>query len=335
MAETQAAKKKNDWRKSDWLLKLLAVACAVVLWFYADAESNPLVTKHFDVPVQYVNQADDLAVEGGAQTVRVTIRGKEADTYSLRSDDFTATVDLSGAEAGDRDYTVRVQAPSLIERYSVTPDKVRLQIDQVQSKEVPVRVRTSGQIAAGYELEGTEVLPGTVTVTGLGKALEAVTDVETAPIDLSQITEETTLEVALHTDDGVQLQGAARVAVHFLIREKQDHGSYQAEIQLYHIPDGLEVALEQTSATVVLSGSNALLDSQRELSRIAIYVDCSDVQEGVCDLPVQVDYSGALTVGQLTPSTVRATVTAAAHTAVDDNMTQDDGSNQIDEGETT
>lgn len=335
MAAKQAAEKKNDGQKNDWLLKLLAVACAVVLWFYADAESNPLVTKHFDVPVQYVNQADDLAVEGGIQTVRVTIRGKEADTYSLRSDDFTATVDLSGAEIGSRDYGVQVQAPSLIERYSVVPDKVRLQIDQVQSKEVPVRVRTSGQVAAGYELEGTEVLPSTVTVTGLSKALEAVTDVETESIDLSKITEETTLEVALHTDDGVQLQGNQRVAVHFLIQEKQAHSSYQAEIQLYHIPDGLNVTLEQTSATVLLSGSNALLDSQRELGRIQIYVDCSDLQEGVYELPVQVDYSGALTVGQLTPSTVKATVTATEQPVFDDNGTQDEASNPIDEGETT
>ncbi len=331
MTEKQAAQGKNDW-----LLKVLAVVCAIVLWFYADAESNPFVTKHFDVPVQYVNQADNLAVEGGVQTVRITIRGKEADTYSLRSDDFTAEVDLSAAVVGSGEYAVQVQAPSLVERFSVAPDKVTLHIDEVQSKEVPVRVRTTGTVPAGYELESTEVLPGTVIITGLSKDLEAVSDIETEAIDLSKLTAESTLEVNLHTDDKVSIQGVGQVAVHFLIQEKQNHSSYTADIALYHVPDGYTVTLGQQSATVILSGSNALLESQRELSRIQFYVDCSGLSEGDYELPVQVNYSGDLTIGQLTPAAVQVTVTAAEKSVFDDNAIENHMDNETtnqDEGE--
>ena len=332
MTEKQAAQEKNDW-----LLKVLAVVCAVVLWFYADAESNPFVTKHFDVPVQYVNQAENLAVEGGVQTVRITIRGKEADTYSLRSDDFTAEVDLSSAVVGSGQYAVQVQTPSLVERFSVTPDKVALYIDEMQSKEVPVQVSTTGTVPAGYELGGTEVQPGTVTITGLSKELEHVSNMATVPIDLSQLTEETTLEIGLQAVDGVSVQGTGQVTVHFLIQEEQNHSSYTTDIQAYDVPDGYTVALEQRSATLALSGSSTLLESQRELSRIQLYVDCSGLSEGQYELPVQVNYSGDLTVGQLTPATVQVTVTAVEQSVFDDNTTDnhiDEETTNQDEGET-
>ena len=106
MAEKTAEKKKNDW-----VLKLLALVFAVILWFYADAEQNPITNKQFDIPVQYINQAEEYVISDGVPTVRVTVRGKGTDLSSLRSDDFTATVDLSGAMPGDNEYDIVIEAP--------------------------------------------------------------------------------------------------------------------------------------------------------------------------------------------------------------------------------
>ena len=95
-----------------------------------------------DRPVQYINQAEDYVVADGVSTVRVTIRGKEADLTSLRSDDFTATVDLTNAVAGSGEYDITVEAPSVTEKFSYLPVKTMLTIDQMQTKDVSVRVRT-------------------------------------------------------------------------------------------------------------------------------------------------------------------------------------------------
>lgn len=331
MTEKQTTQKKNDW-----LLKLLAVVCAVALWFYADAESNPLITKHFDVPVQYVNQAEGLAVEGGVQTARVTIRGKEADIYGLRSDDFSAFVDLSQAESGSGEYAVQVHAPSMVERFSVVPDRVQLEIDALQSKEVPVRVRTSGALPKGLKLEATEVQPETVTITGLGKHLEKLSVVETTAVDLSQLSGTTTLEVPLQLEEGITLPEKAVATVHFLIQEdraQQGHSSYTAEIQFYHVPDGVNVALEQQTATVYLSGVSELLDNQQELSRIKLYVDCSGLQAGETQLPVQVEYGGSLTAGNVTPAVVRATVTVAEPPVIEENPPEQNGEENSNQNE--
>ena len=173
MAEKTAEQKKNDWA-----LKVLAVVFAVILWFYADAEQNPMTGRQFDVPVQYINQAEDYVEADGVSTVRVTIRGKEADFTSLRSDDFTATVDLTNAVAGSGEYDITVEAPSVTEKFSYLPVKTMLTIDQMQTKDVSVRVRTTGSLPSGYELSSTDVVPELVTVAGLSKDLDAISDID-------------------------------------------------------------------------------------------------------------------------------------------------------------
>ena len=85
--------KQTKHKKSDWPLKLLALVCAVMLWFYAEAEKNPLMDMQFDVPVEYINQSEEFVVEPAVQSVRVTVKGKEVELSGLRSDDFTAVVD--------------------------------------------------------------------------------------------------------------------------------------------------------------------------------------------------------------------------------------------------
>lgn len=327
--------KPAEQKKNDWVLRVLAVVFAVMLWFYADAEQNPVIGKHFDIPIQYQNQAEDYVVENTVQTVRVTIRGKETDLSSLRSDDFTAMVDLSDAIVGDSEYRVQITAPNVVERYSFLPDKVMLTVDQVQTKLVPVHVRTTGTLPAGYELTSTEVMPETVTISGLSKVLNKSTEVETQVIDISGFTQETTQEVTLRTTEGITLKGEQQVAVHFLIQEEQSHSSeeitqssYEANIVVQNVPEGMQVTLDKQTATMLLSGSATLIEDQKELNKLQVYVDCTGLQAGQHELPLQVNYSGTLQVSQLEPVSATATITAIADAPTDTVPVEEPNNNQ-------
>ena len=96
--------KTTESKKNERMLKLLAVIFAVMLWFYVDAEQNPVKSMHFDIPVQYVNQQENYEVSNGVTTVRVTVRGKEDELSGLRKEDFSAIVDLSNAQVGTGEY---------------------------------------------------------------------------------------------------------------------------------------------------------------------------------------------------------------------------------------
>lgn len=323
MTEKQAEQKTRDWP-----LKLLALVCAVMLWFYAEAEKNPLIDMQFDVPVQYMNQSEDSVVENGVQSVRVTVKGKEVELSGLRSDDFTAVVDLSDAEVGISDYKIQVEGPGRVERFTWQPVKTKLQIDRMQTKNVPVRVRTTGIVPDGSQLSSTEVVPDTVTIRGRSAQLKDIADVETESIDISSLKEGAVLEAGLHIPDGITVQGDQKVTVRFVVQPER--GRINAVIALRNVPDGMTAELNQTSADVTVTGNAELLTSPQELNQVQIYVDCSGLEAGQHTLPVKVEYYGQLTVQQIMPHQVTVTLSAEQP---DDQQNQNSSETSISEGD--
>lgn len=297
--------KQNDPKRQEWLLKVFAVVFAIMLWFYADAEQNPLVTKHFDIPVQYVNQAAELVVENNVQTVRVTVRGKETDLSSLRSEDFEAVVDLQNAEEGTTEYPVQVTASNVVDRYSVQPTRLRLVINRSEMKQVPVTAAIVGKVPDGYELVNVEVKPDSVWISGMSSDMENVTSLETEPLDVSTLTADVTKTVSLETPPGITVNNNGRITVALTIQEKQNQTSGELSIELRNVPDGMEASISQKVATVRLSGPAASVGNQRELGKIQLYIDCSGMREGQYDMPVQMNNNSACTVDQISPATVR------------------------------
>ena len=305
--------RQEDAKKRDWPLKLLALVCAVMLWFYAEAEKNPLMDMQFDIPVQYVNQAEDYVVDSAVQTVRVTVKGKEVELSGLRSDDFTAIVDLSDAETGAKEYKIEVESSAALERFTWQPLKAAVQIDRKASKEVPVRVRTTGNSADNLQVASTEVLPNTVVITGLESRLEEIMDVETEVIDISNLSTDTVVDAKLYLPEGIAVQGDEQVQVRFVMQADQRHVS--AEIELRNLPSGMQADLSRTSADIVVSGRSELLHDSQELNRLKLYVDASNLTAGAHVLPVQLEYSGSLNVEEFRPQSVTVTVSAGASSA--------------------
>lgn len=327
MADAQTQQKKPEWP-----LKLLALVCALVLWFYAEAEENPQIEMQFDVPVQYVNQGEGYVVETGAQSVRIVVKGKEVELAGLRSDDFTAKVDLANAEIGTSEYNIAVTTPSRVERFSYQPVKTKVQIDKIQKKEVPVRVRTVGSLPDHLQLSSTEVIPNTVVLEGMSSQLNAITDIETEAIDLAALQEETTVEAVLHIPENVTLAGEQTVQVHFVIQPQQC--TVHANIALRHVPEGMTAVLQPTSADVMVRGTLEQLEHTHDINSIQLYVDCSGLAAGEYQLPVQIEYPGSLTVLRIAPEQV--SVTLQQETQSDDQQMQDtDMTNENNEGDLT
>ena len=82
----------------------------------------------------------------------------------------------------------------------VNPQSVTVQVPITQQtlyKQVGIRPNTQGQPAAGYALQPLEVNPPTATLVGDAAGLEAVSLVDTAPVDISGISSTIVRTVAL------------------------------------------------------------------------------------------------------------------------------------------
>lgn len=310
----------DNQKNNDTMLKVVALICALLLWFYAEAQENPSKERQLTVPVQYINLAEDYVVENPHQSVQVIVKGNETDIMSLRSDDFTAVVDLSGATMGSASYPVAVNSTAVSERFTYMPDKVTVSIDQIQQKTVPVHLRTDGAVAQYYELQHTDVQPDSVTIRGTGKRLAEITAVETAVVDIAGLKQYTELETMLVLPEGVTVQNnegvfsaEGKVAVLLSVQPVQSSRTLETVISLRNIPLGLTGRIDQDKATIVLTGDAELLETQPILDQLLFYADCDGLTAGEYSLPVQVDASNEAVHGALQsvfPQMVNVTLTA-------------------------
>jgi YbbR domain-containing protein len=215
----------------DFSRALFALGLAVLLYFVALSET-PFDQRQtgFSVPVQVVNVPPGLVVTTPAQSVRPWVTAPLNVFNRLRPENFTATVDATGATSGDNQMPISTTTTDPEVR-SVQPDQASLllHLEEVREQVVPVRVNLQGQVAQGYALGDTSVDPPRITVTGaaslVGRASEAVVDV-----NIDHVT--------------VSVNGA------FTLRLLDDRGNDLKDLNLRAIPQSVTVQVPITQQTL-------------------------------------------------------------------------------------
>lgn len=329
--------KTNSQKHNDMMLKVIALVCAVLLWCYAEAQENPSKERQLTVPVQYVNLASGYVVENANQVVQITVKGNETDIMSLRSDDFTAVVDLSNAAVGNAEYPVQVSSAAVSERFTYLPDKLAVSIDQILQKEVPVHLRTNGAVAEYYELQHTDIQPDTVVIQGKSSLIADISAVETVPIDISSITSDKELIGILQLPEGVTAQtldtefrADAEIAVYLYVQPIQSQQNLEAVIGVRNVQDGLDFVLDTEKVSLTLKGDAELLAQQPILDQLLFYVDCNHLAAGTYTLPIQVEALNETVhevLQEVSPQTV--TVTLQAEVMILPNREPENGNEAI------
>ena len=329
--------KTNSQKHNDTMLKVIALVCAVLLWCYAEAQENPSKERQLTVPVQYVNLASGYVVENANQVVQITVKGNETDIMSLRSDDFTAVVDLSNAAVGNAEYPVQVSSAAVSERFTYLPDKLAVSIDQILQKEVPVHLRTNGTVAEYYELQHTDIQPDTVVIQGKSSLIADISAVETVPIDISGITSDKELIGILQLPEGVTAQtldtefrADAEIAVYLYVQPIQSQQKLEAIIGVRNVQEGLDFVLDTEKVSLTLKGDAELLAQQPILDQLLFYVDCNHLAAGTYTLPIQVEALNETVheaLQEVSPQTV--TVTLQAEVMILPNREPENGNEAI------
>ena len=329
--------KTNSQKHNDTMLKVIALVCAVLLWCYAEAQENPSKERQLTVPVQYVNLASGYVVENANQVVQITVKGNETDIMSLRSDDFTAVVDLSNAAVGNAEYPVQVSSAAVSERFTYLPDKLAVSIDQILQKEVPVHLRTNGAVAEYYELQHTDIQPDTVVIQGKSSLIADISAVETVPIDISGITSDKELIGILQLPEGVTAQtidtefrADAEIAVYLYVQPIQSQQKLEAIIGVRNVQEGLDFVLDTEKVSLTLKGDAELLAQQPILDQLLFYVDCNHLAAGTYTLPIQVEALNETVheaLQEVSPQTV--TVTLQAEVMILPNREPENGNEAI------
>ncbi|MGH2446952.1 MAG: CdaR family protein [Candidatus Limnocylindria bacterium] len=162
----------------NWHLKLSAVLLAMVLYtglVFSGSFSEDTIM----VPVNDVNQpGDTFLLSGELGLVEVRYRTVNANVSSVVADAFVATIDFSDYEMDEAPapQVLDVNVSSLregIEVLSVNPRTVRVELDRIEERSVPVEV-DDGVVPEGLETDDPVLSVDEVSVRGPASAVNLV-----------------------------------------------------------------------------------------------------------------------------------------------------------------
>jgi len=173
-------------------LKIAALVLAVLLWIFVSAKGQTEIS--LDVQIDYINVPKGLEIsKRSAKTAVVVLRGHESLLKNVRQGDVRIAVDMGKAKEGEGVFSIRkddVAAPRAASVVKIEPSSVKVVVEHVVVKEVPVRPVLSGSPEIGYSVRSVELKPKDVTIEGAASEVNKVTYLKTEPIDITGLAED-------------------------------------------------------------------------------------------------------------------------------------------------
>lgn len=199
------------WRDNS--VRILALLMAVLLWVYVTNEQNPVTDLTYNVPLELRDELPGYVIDGIPRAVNVQVKGTRSVIGTLQRDDFVAYVNLpKDTGVGELELPVQLSSPPGVEVLRITPQVVRLQVDKIVSKNVPVVVSLKGDVAGGRQPGEPVVKPQVVEVRGPSRVLEKITRVGVT-VDISGAGDTLEREVTVDTETEGVTVNPRRVAV--------------------------------------------------------------------------------------------------------------------------
>lgn len=269
--------------KSNWLVKLVSVVIATLLWFYLNYEKLPV--KYFSVPVKLINIPRAMAIaEDYNSIITVKVKAPKDILQSIYARYFKAQVDLSHAVIGKNRLPVEIEMTKKFRRariVSMDPEEIKIILDQYVLKQLPVSVTIINSPAEGYVRTSETFSPKNIVVGGPKSLIDKMEVVRTAPIDIDGVTGSIYKEVELDLPtDLVKTRYYKRAYVNIKIK-KNYRVRYIRNVKI--VPKNLNerfqiINKDDIFANVRIEGPPERL-VKLEKSKDFLFVDLSDISE--------------------------------------------------------
>ncbi len=191
------APKLNRKKPFHFFTVIFCFLLAFGVWLYVVNLDTDDYEKTFTLVAVDIEGVSELSnknlsiIDQGRTAVSVTVKGRRGDITSLSSGDFSAYVNVSGADAsGSNLFSVNVRTPEnvMLEVVACEPSEVIVEIDEISTKSIDVRVDETFIISPNNTIGEITTNVQTVNVMGPKRIIESIV-AAVADIDLSEIFE--------------------------------------------------------------------------------------------------------------------------------------------------
>ena len=176
--------------RRDFLRKLVALFFAILIWFTITNQLREFESYH-DIPITLRYPPDKLVLNQRIFTADVMLRGSRSRLEEVKSSDIKITAEVEVVPEGVYYHDLHlgpdnVSTPPGTRVAQIDPANIRIQLDRIVSKQVPVKVREAGELAYGYRVVKQSVIPSTVTISGPSKIVRDIDRIMTESVVLDE-----------------------------------------------------------------------------------------------------------------------------------------------------
>jgi YbbR domain-containing protein len=301
--------RKRRFFRKDWVLKLISLGFALILWFFVVGEEKSEIA--ISVPIEIVNVPGGLIIANDIPpALDVRLYGPRSLIRAMATQRLSKVINLEGASAGN--ITLHIAPDSLpvlggVRVIRVQPSSLEIILDRIERKEFPVSAVVTGRVAPDYEMGAVEVTPNRVMLVGPSSQMNDMTHVETLPVDLSGATNTFSKRVALDLQDVTVASGqvdAVEVKVHIK--------AIQGTRRITAVPVRLETTATGVSWTpktvaVVVEGAKVGLRGM-EAGDIDAKISVDGLNPGTYKVEPKCVVPQAFSVKEVIPKVIRVTI---------------------------
>ncbi len=201
---TGVARRKASGRREERIqVAATALACLLLvstIWFsFSTGDAEALATVR--VPVEYVNRSQAMEIlHTSDSTVEVQMSGPKTLVQAVNPEQVKVRFDLSDATIGTNILSLgqnNVEMPPGIVLKQIVPETIRLDLDMIATKNLPIQVDWVGTLPKGLLISFVDLEPDRVEVKGGKIALDRLDTLYTVKVPVDGLRERGELSVEL------------------------------------------------------------------------------------------------------------------------------------------
>lgn len=268
-------------------LRVISILLAIGLWLFVNAGQHAS-QQSFTVPISYRGLPPHYVIgDPHPDTVNIQISGPQTLLSLIEPNRLSLKLDLRQVRVGQSSFKIGPDSFNIPRQTTVTsisPSQIVLDIDKIVTREVPVRLVTSGAVADGYQVSAKAINPRMVNLRGPSKVLAHVDQVDSETIDLSGDSTDLSRVVALNLPAGAIRMDPTEVAADLSVSEVIASKAFLVPIQVRNNAYPARVAPEHVNLTI----RGPLLTLARTSLADAVSIDADGMIPGSYTVPVQV-----------------------------------------------
>lgn len=291
-------------------LKIASVIAAFLLWLVVVNIDDPVINRTYsNIPVEIVNESlianegKCYEISGGTETISVVVSAKRSVLDNMSRDYIKATADMKNLTLVNTvPIEVRVtRFADTIDSVSSRTEYLKIELEDVVKKNVPLNVNTEGSVEPGYLISGVTAKYQDIEITGPESVISTIVKAEcTVNVEGLKADEAVNVPITLVNDEREVIDDD-RVSV--------DHDNVSVSVSVWEtkeVPieyftsgypaDGYSVYGETIvePSVVVVTGRSSVLNS---LSYITIPSDAVDISRATSDVTETINLNTILPEG--------------------------------------